>query len=528
MHTRNITFRNSLGWVAVFLASRLITGCTISENKQKPLVTGLGGDQLAAKYCSACHLKPDPAALDKKTWISGVLPNMSQYLGIKYYDHEPYLDAGYAPDSSLGPPPPHSFLSLADWKKLVDYYVRHAPDSLGGQGRPPVRRETGLFRGYPVQVPAHGFPSTTYVKIDPGNHRVYAASGFDSSLNVYDRRGHLLGHTPLGAIVVDMQFRQSLAGPGPRSGIFTHIGIMNPNDQRTGSVRGFELSQAGRVQPLPVLFDSLQRPVQVLEADLNQDGRPDYLVCAFGNRYGRLSWMENKGGGRFTAHLLRNLPGAIRACVQDMNGDGLPDVVVLMAQAQEGLFLFTNQGHGTFAQSDLLLFPPEYGSSYFELDDFNGDGHPDILYTCGDNADYSSGLLKNYHGVYIFLNDGANHYSRRYFFPLHGCYKAVAGDFDGDGDLDLAAISYFPDYRHQPQESFVYLENRGDFQFEPFTIPEFAAGHWISMDAGDVDGDGDTDLVLGSLIPPVAHLAGPLAAKPGPATSLLILENRSR
>ena len=29
------------------------------------------------------------------------------------------------------------------------------------------------------------------------------------------------------------------------------------------------------------------------------------------------------------------------------------------------------------------------GSSYFELDDFNGDGFKDILYTCGDNADYT-------------------------------------------------------------------------------------------------------------------------------------------
>jgi tetratricopeptide (TPR) repeat protein len=49
-------------------------------------------------------------------------------------------------------------------------------------------------------------------------------------------------------------------------------------------------------------------------------------------------------------------------------------------------------------------------------DDFNNDGYKDILYTCGDNADYSSNVLKSYHGVYIFLNDGHNNFSQKYFF----------------------------------------------------------------------------------------------------------------
>ncbi|MGN6540858.1 MAG: FG-GAP repeat domain-containing protein, partial [Ginsengibacter sp.] len=166
-------------------------------------------------------------------------------------------------------------------------------------------------------------------------------------------------------------------------------------------------------------------------------------------------------------------------------------------QGDEGLFLFTNKGNGNFQQEEVLKFPPSYGSSYFELDDFNKDGYPDILYTCGDNGDYSR-VLKPYHGVYIFINDGTNHFKQKFFFPIDGCYKAMARDYDGDGDLDIAAISFFADYAHQPQESFVYLENKGNLDFHPYSFREATLGRWLTMDAGDIDGDGKPDIILGN------------------------------
>ena len=206
----------------------------------------------------------------------------------------------------------------------------------------------------------------------------------------------------------------------------------------------------------------------------------------------------------FEKKILSQLPGAIRSYIDDFNNDGLPDIMVLMAQAQEGIFLFLNKGKGIFETKKVLGFPPIYGSSSFELTDFNNDGYKDLLYTCGDNADYSSKALKYYHGVYIYLNDGKNNFSQKYFFPIHGCYKAMARDFDKDGDLDIAAISFFPDTKNQPQESFIYLEQTTAFHFTPFTIKAFDEGRWMTMDAGDVDGDGYDDIVLGSLIPPTA------------------------
>ena len=103
-----------------------------------------------------------------------------------------------------------------------------------------------------------------------------------------------------------------------------------------------------------------------------------------------------------------------------------------------------------------------------------------------------------FRSVYIFLNDGKNHFTEKYFFPVNGCYKAIPRDYDKDGDLDIAAISFFADYARQPEEGFVYLENKGNFNFQPYTIPETNKGRWLTMDAGDMDGDGKVDIVLGN------------------------------
>jgi hypothetical protein len=101
-------------------------------------------------------------------------------------------------------------------------------------------------------------------------------------------------------------------------------------------------------------------------------------------------------------------------------------------------------------------------------------------------------------------------------------------DFDNDGDLDIAAISYFPDVKNQPQEALVYLENKGGLKFIPTAIKGFDRGNWVTMDAGDVDGDGDEDIVVGSLILGRSPRELTTRIAPGEMPSFLLLVNQTK
>lgn len=457
------------------------------------------GEALAAQYCQSCHSLPDPDLLDFKSWDQGVLPHMGPLLGIKsfngrYYpsnSNDSYLDKNYYPSAPV--------LKPEDWQHILDYYTATSPDSLPAQRRPAaIRQGLALFKALSPMQTGNTPPTSCLIRIDTSTvpHTLLVGDVITKKITRWGADLRLLDSADCGGPVVDLEPDYNHHQEGRM--VACNIGVLNPTNGKFGKAQVIYTDGSGRMKSdSSALFGNLARPVQITAADLNGDGRKDYLVCEFGYMTGALSWMENKGDSGFVRHVIRPVPGAIKAYIDDYNHDGLPDLWVLFAQAEEGIFLFTNKGKGEFSSEEVLRFPPVYGSSYFELDDFNKDGHPDIVYTCGDNADFSP-VLKPYHGVYIFMNDGSNHFSQRYFFPINGCYKAIARDFDGDGDLDLATISFFADYRNQPEEGFVYLENKGNFEFQPYSMPVTQAGRWLTMDAGDLDGDGKIDIILGN------------------------------
>lgn len=450
------------------------------------------GEELAKVYCQYCHMLPDPSLLDSKSWENGVLPQMGPRLGIFSYGfknyprlHDSYLGDDYYPKQPL--------LTQDDWQNIIDYYTATSPDSLPPQNRKyPIKNGLPLFN---AEIPGIKYQksATSYLKIMPGDslHSIILSDAVKQNLLFINSKGGITDSINGAGPIVDIDFSSNKL-------LACDIGVLNPNNGKFGKGMVVNVTPSGHFQKDSfALIDGLQRPVQITSVDLNNDGKKDYLVCEFGFLTGALSWMENLGNNKFEKHIIRNVPGAIKAYIQDYNHDGLPDLWVLFAQGDEGIFLFTNKGNGNFSQEEVLRFPPMYGSSSFELVDFNKDGYPDILYTCGDNADYSI-VLKPYHGVYIFMNDKTNHFTQKFFYPINGCYKAIARDFDGDGDLDIATISFFADYAHQPEEGFVYLRNEGNFDFHPFTLAETKIGRWLTMDAGDIDGDGKTDLILGN------------------------------
>ncbi|MEJ0083183.1 MAG: VCBS repeat-containing protein [Puia sp.] len=102
----------------------------------------------------------------------------------------------------------------------------------------------------------------------------------------------------------------------------------------------------------------------------------------------------------------------------------------------------------------------------------------------------------------------------------------MARDFDGDGDLDLAVISFFADYQKQPEEAFVYLENTGDFNFMPHSLLAGQRGRWLTMDVGDLNRDGKPDILLGNFSIAPSFIKPKVDFKKEPA--FLYLKNISR
>jgi len=271
--------------------------------------------------------------------------------------------------------------------------------------------------------------------------------------------------------------------------------MLPPLDVEKGQV--VQISLNAKVAKQKVFTDSLPRAVQSVAADFNKDGLMDYVVCGFGHERGGLFLLQQRSDHSYKKTVMRGIPGGEQLITGDFDNDGWPDVMCLFAQADEGIWMFLNDHKGGFITKNVLHFPAVYGSSSFQLVDFNHDGKPDILYTCGDNSDYSK-VLKPYHGVYIFTNQGDWKFKQTYFYHIDGCSKAIASDFDHDGDLDIAAIAFFADFKSHPGAGFTYLEQTRSNQFTAHELPIDQYGRWLTMEIGDVDNDGNEDIILGN------------------------------
>lgn len=492
-------------------------------------VADASGQQLAARHCQGCHLLPDPGLLDRATWDRWVLPRMARRLGLHGIGDPASAEpleggvgarlvraAGIYPDSAL--------ISRGEWERLAAYYVREAPAALDADSTAPV--VVGL-PGFRVRVAAYrvASPMVTLVHVHPPRGRIYVgdASPGRSTLAVLDGRGREVTSYPLPSPVTNLRVFGDTLG-------LLFVGQLHPSDVPRGALALLSGWRPGSAPAIAWEVDTLQRPVFASYADLSGDGVEDAVVSEFGNLTGRLAWYERLPDGGSRRHLLAAQPGALATVVRDVDGDGRPDVLSLTGQGDEGVWLFRGRPGGGFSREALLRFPASYGSTGMELADMNGDGHPDIVYTNGDNGDYPS-PRKPYHGIRVFLNDGRWRFTERYFFPMPGAYKAVARDFDGDGDIDLAAIAFYPDYGSAAPLSFVHLENIGGLRFRARTFADADRGRWLTMDAGDIDGDGDDDLILGSFaqLDALGDKRGRSARWRRPdAPAVLILENSAR
>jgi hypothetical protein len=477
----------------------------------------LAGEPLAVQHCSRCHLLPEPGQLDSLTWAKYVLPRMADVLGISSEDSSQRLIIGnpglkkelmrygYFPDKPL--------MDEEAWQKLKAYYLYNAPEKLATPEIPPADTMQGNFRETFPGIRLSP-PGTTLIRID--SQQLMLGDAQQQMLYQFDDQLKLMAAARVKEGAVDLE--------ATTDGLLvTVMGSFAPTDEGSG----FVLRLPDKRQDTPdQIINRLRRPVDTQLADLNQDGLPDLLISEFGQWTGQLAWWENRAGGGFQPHILKKPAGAIRSLIRDINRDGLPDILALFGQGDEGIWAFINRGAGKFDEQEVLRFPPSYGSVNMRLFDYDGDGDEDLIYVAGDNADYTP-ILKPYHGIYIYLNDGSYGFTRNRFFHLPGAYDAIPADYDQDGDLDIAAIAFFPDYRREKPLGFLYLEQVAKGTFKRSTFRQQNRGRWIVMDAGDLDGDGDLDIALGSLAFETVPASPLLQQWVSEGVPFVVLENQS-
>lgn len=477
-------FKRFLFSVYSFIGLAIVVGSCHSGSKDaldNPLIAE--GKILAEKHCGTCHLLPSPELLDKETWLKSVLPAMAPNLGLEAYPGGNYY-AG-----------PQAAISFENWQKLMAYYETLAPPKLKEAALPtePLS-DWAVFSLEKPQADTTKTAMTTMVAIDTIGHRIYSSDALRSDLTQWNQQLQMTGNQPLQSAAAQATFFRDKSGA--EQGVFTCMGTMRAADIARGELVTMRIS--GKLPAdTSTVYANLPRPLESVATDLNKDGLMDWVVCGFGHLQGGLYWLKQQPNHQFAKIPIREVAGAIQTTIGDFNADGWPDLVVLFAHADEGIWLFLNDKKGGFTARNLLRFPSVYGSTSFQLVDFNKDGRLDILYTCGDNSDYSK-ILKPYHGLYIYLNEGDFRLKQAYFYPINGCTKAMAADFDQDGDLDIATIAFFADFLHTPGENFQYFEQQTPLHFQSHALPIDTYGRWICMDVNDVDQDGDADVVLGN------------------------------
>ncbi len=181
--------------------------------------------------------------------------------------------------------------------------------------------------------------------------------------------------------------------------------------------------------------------------DLNGDGAVDLLPLGHTDSTRALL---NQGGTLGASDEIRfdggSLPPANGISAGDINGDGLPDLIVLRSKGESDL-VFTNLGEGQFVSTELAGSDAESQDGTLFDADLDGDldlyvsRHIDIWDTIA--PEIAAGNIRGENNS-MYINEGG------VFMPAEtagildaASFQAVPIDVDADGDLDLYVVNDF-------------------------------------------------------------------------------------
>jgi FG-GAP-like repeat/FG-GAP repeat len=233
----------------------------------------------------------------------------------------------------------------------------------------------------------------------------------------------------------------------------------------------------------------------IAAGDFNNDGMLD--VAAVQEDFNNVSILLGNGDGSLASHHdtpLFSETGLNAAIVTDLNGDGKADAAFAqysqdsMGNISGEITAILGNQNGTF---ELPTFRgrTDIGINGLVAGDFNGDGKPDVVTpSVNDNG-----------GLAVFFGGGDGTFGTpiESFLEPHGLniVPLAAGDFNGDGKTDLAAIAE-PDTTTNNFSIHVLLSH-GDGTFQDTVLPGLSNGGVPGITTADLNGDGKWDIVVG-------------------------------
>jgi len=242
--------------------------------------------------------------------------------------------------------------------------------------------------------------------------------------------------------------------------------------------------------------------IVAMQLGLYPDGLPPQLRLDFGR------YQEQAGLGEFVDIAPRlgldvfELAGGV--VVEDMDGDGLLDIVTSTSDPEGHTRFHRNTGDGTFEDlTEASGLDQQFGGLNLVSTDIDNDGDAD-LYILRGGWLAQDGCIRNS----LLLNDGHGRFedATRALGLAEPALPTQAGawaDFDNDGDLDLYVgneVRLMPDGRPIPYPCQLF-RNEGGRSFVDIAAEAGVTNdrHAKGVAAGDYDNDGDMDLYVSNI-----------------------------